>query len=746
MANVTAAYYPTVATDTASSGQAVWTTPGNITANDAAVASVSLGLSDPKVGPFVSDLLASTSYGISVPAGASILGVQIEIAGSGYVGINIVKPGATGTGKTVTLSGSNTVFNAYGGATDLWGLNGLVGSDITASSFGFNFYGINNSTQNSSSATIQAVRVTVYWDSPALPNGTIEKKYQYRVFRQGVFLGLLPNVISEFTYSQDINTAGAQISIECAVSADTSGLDAPTIDDETGTPLQTENLQTITTEKYPELIGNNASGSLFRNGNQILISEISNYHPNGIQVFSGDIERWQADYGGVGGNTIKLTCYSDGVELNNFVMTGGDSLEQSVNLSNRNADATVDKTAVGYHKAGQSFTAGAGITTLAAIGVYLTSATTSNPMFSLVVYSSPGAAVAGGTPIAEVIQTIQYVAGNTFETKFVFSPTIIVTAGQQLCFVLRGADAVVSGTFAMSTSNPYAGGDLYTANYAGGGGGALGVVTGSDLIFNSYSGGNSTVANYTATDPTNMFIDSINRYNAKGGVIKVATGTNDLTGLSLIYTFKVSRLYDGIQKMLDLAPYNWYWYVDIGSNYVYFKKTAATPKYYLTKGKHIAGLNLSASTENIKNLLYFTGGIPTGSTNLFSTYSDQASIQSNKQKLELRTDNRVTVQATADAIGNSYLNSYKNEVYQTSVNILDTTMDISLFKPGETVGFNGFGTFVDNLTLQIVRLTYNPQQVTLTLGELPPRINQTIKDLEQGLENLETLANPTTPS
>lgn len=571
-----------------------------------------------------------------------------------------------------------------------------------------------------------------------LPIDTIQKSYLYLIFRQGIYLGLLPNVISDFGYSQDINTAGVQVQVICAVTADTSALDITTIDDETGTPIQAEDGTNLTTERFPDIVGNNNSGALFRNGNQLIIIETSNYHPNGVQVFSGDIEAWSAEFGGTTGDQITIKAYSDGADLNNFIITGGDTLDQS-QTSQNNSYAIFNQTGSGWVRLGQTFTVGAGITNLDAISIY----SSGGGNVTLKITTNGGIS-------SSVTQYLPSTPGVATEYKFTFAPIMPVTAGIIYTYTLQSDNIYpASVSIYYSSSNLYSGGIMLESVYGGGGGGGYnpyGSGT-SDLQFKTWTGGNATTITYSSIDPTAMFKDTIIRYNSKGGSIMPAPGTGFAsTGLSLTYTFKVATVLEGIQVYLSMAPYDWYWYVDVGTDIIYFKQASKIAKYTFVKGKHISGLNVTASTENIKNILYFTGGIPSGTTNLFSVYSDTTSIINNKQRLDRKSDNRVTIQGTADAISTSSITATKDETYQTSVTILDTTMDISLIKVGDTVGFGGFGTFVDYLVLQVVRVDYTPDQATLTLGQLPPRANQTLKDLEAQVVQLYTLANPTTPS
>jgi hypothetical protein len=60
----------------------------------------------------------------------------------------------------------------------------------------------------------------------------IERTYQYKVFRNNVYLGLLPNVTSDFSYRQPINTGGVKMEVVISQTLDTSPEDV--------VPLETE--------------------------------------------------------------------------------------------------------------------------------------------------------------------------------------------------------------------------------------------------------------------------------------------------------------------------------------------------------------------------------------------------------------------------------------------------------------------------------------------------------------------------
>lgn len=272
---------------------------------------------------------------------------------------------------------------------------------------------------------------------------------------------------------------------------------------------------------------------------------------------------------------------------------------------------------------------------------------------------------------------------------------------------------------------------------------ASGYSYGSEIIVST---GNLTTVSFANYDPTLMFREIIENYVSQGGHINYGVGTTDLTGLSLPYTFNTATVLEGINACLSLSPYDWYWYVDLGTNVAYFKEKLTTATHRMINGRHLSQVDIVMTIQNVKNILYFTGGDLGTGTNFFSVYRNEASIAAFGPRIGRKSDNRVVDQAAADAIGNSFINANKDESYETVIEVLDSTYDITLFKPGDTVGLYGFGNFIESLILQIVHLEYTPYSVKLTLGTLPMRATPAIEQVKRDVIALQTVANPTSPS
>jgi hypothetical protein len=336
--------------------------------------------------------------------------------------------------------------------------------------------------------------------------------------------------------------------------------------------------------------------------------------------------------------------------------------------------------------------------------------------------------------------------GGATVVSFEFGDFIDTTAAADYFMTVAVGTGQTMRVYYKASTNPYANGSMYTSSYAGGsGGGSYGISTNNDLYFTTAYGTPSTQATYTSDDPSSEMLPAIiTDYNARGGNIRLLTGNYDATGLSLTASFNTNTIYEAIQKIMDMAPTGFYWYVDLGSNLLYFKRTSTTPDFLLYKGRHVESLSLAFSIENVINDMLFSGGATAG-VNLYRQYIDATSKALYGTRLDRKSDNRVTVIATADAIGNSNIAEHKGEQYQTGIQVLARTMDITLLKPGKTIGFRGYGSFIDSMVLQITKVDYTARRAKLQVGTLPLRFNSAVEQTIRGLIAEQTVANPSTP-
>ncbi len=574
----------------------------------------------------------------------------------------------------------------------------------------------------------------------------IEPEYLYKVYRQGNYLGLLKNVVSKFGYSQDINTVGSQINIEVGQSADISDQPPDPILDETGDPILDETGDPILAEQAAQVVGNSRDDIKIRNGNVIEVWEYNQYYPNGRRAFVGTIKKWSAKFGGAG--NIGILVYFKGDELGNYLVAGSPYVAD-VSQTTQDDDQTIYDDG-GWIKLGQTWTVGAGVTNLAAIDLRLLGTGT----VTVKVYNSVTEANSGAPPLATIAREIND-AVTPAVYRFTFTTPIQVTEGGSY-FMTVETDEPSQTIFVYyeDGGNVYAGGALYVNFYGGGSGGGLwtsppagDVGVNSDLYFVTYSSLGATTALFEDFDPTEDLVQpNMDNYISAGGAVGYDDADIEPTGVTIDeYTFITATLLEMLEKALELSPSDFYYAVDLGELKLRFKQAAVAAEHFITKGRHVNELDLSASTENIKNKILFIGGLVLGS-NLYREYKNVSSIDEFGLGLDTKTDNRVTVTSTADQIGTTSLDLQDDEQYQTEITLLYPQTDISQYKVGQMLGFNGFGPLVDSLLLQIVRVSYSPESVTLSLGVLPPRTSVTLARIERKLEALQTVDNPDTPS
>jgi hypothetical protein len=489
--------------------------------------------------------------------------------------------------------------------------------------------------------------------------------------------------------------------------------------------------QTRSTEGYTAML---------RNGNLVNVYETSYYYPNGKLMYQGQINRVEANFNPDIDGLIKVLCHSDGRDLDNMVARGAPFTytDQVTQTSQNSRVSNITYDYGGWERQGQSFRTGAAQTNIGRLRLLLDGTAT----VTVRIYTNPSL----NTQLGSVTKSVS-VAGPT-AVDFEFADMIPVSSSTDYFFTIQtGNNQSIWVHF--SNANPYANGARYNSSYAGGsGGGSYAIDSANDLYFIVSSGTPSTQATYTSKDPTTQMLKPIiDDYRNRGGLIAYndVLNTVDATGLSLTISFNTNTILEAMNKILDMSPAGFYYYVDLGTNTLWFKETSRTADFIFVKGRHVEELSLIHSIENVINDILFSGG-PTAGVNLYAQYSDYNSKSMYGTRLDRKSDNRVTVQATADAIGNSKLQESKNEMQHTGVTIHSRTMDITLLRPGKTVGFRGYGNFIDNMLLQIVKVDYNARRAVLQVGTMPMRFNTHIEQTLRGLIAEQTLANPSTPA
>lgn len=729
--NYSSTQLPTTASQQTSSGGASWSNPSRITADDGS--SASLGYFSG--GDFGAAITGADFDFPQLPDSAVIDGIELFVDGSqtgcyGSISLNLTD---------TTTKDIGTLSTSYGGPTDLWGAESIDLAEIASIDVTIDTGDVSG---GDGIASIDYLSITIYWHIE-LPNVTsnVPTRVEYKVYsRDGNYLGLLPNVTSKLAFPEDINSAGTSITIVCGKYVNNEVTVSPLLT-EAGDPITTEDDRPIVATQTDLLVttGDSMDEAIFKNSNRVVAYLYNNYYPNGKPMFSGQINRVAFKYGG-GDASVKLTVYSDGMDMNNFIARGypfSYTTDVSQTSSTTYNDVYRDTKGAGWDFFGQTWLTGGAVTNIGAISLQLQGTATC----TLSVYDSPN-----GNLLGSVTKSVSKGAAGV--EQFEFAQLITVSPATEYFWALSVAAGQTIRLY-RSNTNVYANGTRYRSLYSGGSGGGLWatLVLDADYYFITKSGVPTTTTTYTSDDPvTEMASNILIDYNNRGGLI--TERDFEATGLSLTYTFVMAFIYDAIRKILELCPLGYYAYVDVGTAEIDIKTTNTAADFTVVRGRHINELNLELSIEQVKNYLLLTGGDTGGGVNLYRDYNDAASSSNYGLRTLPKTDNRVTNTTTANAIGDTFIAENSDETQQTSLTVLNEHIDITLLTPGKTIGFKNFGNFIDDLVLQVARRegNYNDGIAILTLGRLPVRMNDQVEQINRQLLNEQTINNPTAPS
>ncbi len=574
----------------------------------------------------------------------------------------------------------------------------------------------------------------------------LKKTYIYKVYTNAnVYIKTWagPEVASELDYSQDINSPGTQVAVVLNRAADSFG---------EGTDIDLRN--------------------------RVQIYVVDNDLPNGQLIFQGFISNYQPVYGN--DERVEVTLLSFGAELDNYIIEQGESVYQS-QLNSDSSDYIGTDSTVGVtprHALAQTFqfTEQKTITAILVRGK-MNLATFINPVSVYCrVYASDITAQSpfptGSPVLSGELQTVTLSENDPsgyHDMKFILSTPIVVPANTVYSFAINAEpyptnDVIVD--FQITATGGYTSGDMLLATKSGGTE-RYAVQANKDLYFQIFTSAGNATSPFLSKDPGAMMRTIMDDYIAKGGTLSYTAGSIELTGTTVSYTFNTNTTLEGIKKCLELAPAGWYWYVDVATNLVHFHKKTSTVEHKFTLGKDITSLVPQRRIEDLVNTIYFTGA-----GTLFRKYTRTASVAAYGTKLLRYVDQRVSVNATADTIAQSILDTRSAPEARVEIEIADSNAqalgyDIESVTIGDIVSFRAVEAYDSNLwdvaqwdvalwdynvkqlgtlILQIVRLEYLPGRLKLFLATTPPDVNKRIEDINRALTATQTVNNAATPT
>ena len=246
----------------------------------------------------------------------------------------------------------------------------------------------------------------------------------------------------------------------------------------------------------------------------------------------------------------------------------------------------------------------------------------------------------------------------------------------------------------------------------------LGII--SKLSNDFYRVGDVLTITKNSTDPALIIKAIIDNYRTlEDNPLVNYTGTSiKVTGTKISYTFNQRKHIDAILKTQEFLPYNWYWHLPADGNMIVQQEGQTT--HTLSIGQHISELETFKNIETVRNKFIFWNGRDADDPDyIYSVFNDVASQAAYDIRSEQQTDSRVTLQATANVKGNSFINANKDPKTRIRV-VVNNTYDIASIEPGDYINIRNIDTsnhvtFPDSL--KVVKIRFSVDAVELTLAE-----------------------------
>lgn len=277
------------------------------------------------------------------------------------------------------------------------------------------------------------------------------------------------------------------------------------------------------------------------------------------------------------------------------------------------------------------------------------------------------------------------------------------------------------------------------------------------------SGGITTQVNFDSVDPSDIAKKILDNFTTTAsGIVDYTDSSIDNTNTTVSYDFNAINYRNALDKVLQLTPENWYWRVDADNTY-YLKQKNEDPDHTLTIQKEIRDIEIFKNSERIVNVVLFTGGELSDGSTLYKEYRNTSSLNAYGRRVRQVQDGRVTKESTAETISEKIINDNGIPDVRVRVTVTDNNKDrtfgydIESFDVGETVKIiDPSQTTIESLwdqvdwddtfwdfaqqyifsePLQIVSLSYSPDQAILELSSRNPEVTKRIQDIDRNLNN-----------
>ena len=239
--------------------------------------------------------------------------------------------------------------------------------------------------------------------------------------------------------------------------------------------------------------------------------------------------------------------------------------------------------------------------------------------------------------------------------------------------------------------------------------------------------GTTTTKDYAnnATDVGEVFRWVMKRYRAETSNPKLLYDKTTIknTQTTIEYKFEMLTYREAIDKLLELAPAHWFWYVDAQNN-VHFRSKPSTTTHRFIFGRHFTKVRVERSMEKIKNAVLFFAHEWDGVNTLYKLYTDAGSVKDYGRRVLKVRDDRIETTTDADKMAQGFIAEHKDPDVKVIAEILDNNesasfgYDIESISPGDTCTFAGFNESLADIfkeNMLITEVDYELDKAIITI-------------------------------
>lgn len=196
-----------------------------------------------------------------------------------------------------------------------------------------------------------------------------------------------------------------------------------------------------------------------------------------------------------------------------------------------------------------------------------------------------------------------------------------------------------------------------------------------------------------------------------------------LTGTTATYKFEGKTYREAVDKVKELAPSDYFWYID-ETGILTFKGKSATATHSFYVSKHVVSLEIQQSMEKIRNFILVYDG-----TSLYKHYQDDSSINLYGRRVERIVNYGVAASSAADAVAAKFLAENKDPQIVISAEIMDNNggdgtrgYDIESIQPGDTCSFFDYNDtlssiFKENMVITSVDYFFDRARIQVEISK-----------------------------